>query len=81
VLSARGDVLGATIVAPHAGEMIALWGLGISKRLPLSAVAGMIVPYPTMSELSKRAAGSYYKPKLFSTVPRMIVRAVQAMLP
>jgi pyruvate/2-oxoglutarate dehydrogenase complex dihydrolipoamide dehydrogenase (E3) component len=81
VLSSRGRVLGATIVAPHAGELIALWGLVISRRLPLSAVAGMIVPYPTLSELSKRAAGSYYKPRLFSTIPRLIVRAVQSILP
>lgn len=81
VLSARGDVLGATIVAPHAGDMIALWGLVISRRISLSAIAGLIVPYPTMSEISKRAAGSYYKPKLFSTIPRVIVRAIQSILP
>lgn len=45
--------------------MIALWGLAISNKLPISAIAGMIVPYPTMSELSKRVAGSYFAPSLY----------------
>lgn len=81
VLSKRGHVLGVTIVAPHAGEMIGFWGLAIAGRIPLSAVAGMIIPYPTMSEISKRAAGTYFKPKLFSPISRMLVRAVQNVLP
>jgi pyruvate/2-oxoglutarate dehydrogenase complex dihydrolipoamide dehydrogenase (E3) component len=39
VLSKRGNVLGVTIAAPYAGEMISLWGLVISQKLSLSAVA------------------------------------------
>jgi len=81
VLSSKGRVLGVTIAAPHAGEMIGMWGLAISQRLPLSAVAGMILPYPTMSEVSKRAASAYFTPKLFSAVPRAIVGLVQRVLP
>lgn len=81
ILGKRGKVLGATIVGPHAGEAIALWGLAISKRLPLSAIAGMIMPYPTLSEISKRAAGAYYTPRLFSDRVRMVVRFIQRWLP
>ncbi len=81
VLGSRGKILGATLVGPHAGESISLWGLAISKRLPLSAIAGMIMPYPTLSEISKRAAGAYYTPRLFSDRVRMVVRFVQRWLP
>ena len=81
VVGRRGRVLGATIVAPHAGEMIALWGLAISKKLPISAIAGMIVPYPTMSELSKRVAGSYFTPSLYGKRMRRFVKLVQRWLP
>lgn len=81
VLGRRGKVLGATIVGPHAGEAISLWGLVISRRLPLSAVAAMIAPYPTLSEISKRAAGSHYAPQLFSDRVRTLVRLVQRWLP
>lgn len=74
-------VLGVTIVGPHAGEMISLWGLVISGKVPLSAVASMIAPYPTLAEISKRAAGAYYKPKLFGSLPRALVGLVQRVLP
>ena len=39
-------VIGAGILAPHAGEMIGAWTLAISRRIPMSALAGMITPYP-----------------------------------
>ncbi len=53
IAGSRGRILGATIVGPHAGEMISLWGLAIAKGLKLSAIAGMLAPYPTLSEISK----------------------------
>lgn len=81
VLTTRGKVLGATIVAPHAGEMISLWGLVISGNVKLSAVASMIAPYPTLAEISKRAAGSYFKPQLFGKLPKAWVGLVQKVLP
>ena len=77
ILTGRGKVLGATIVAPHAGEMISLWGLVISGKVKLSAVASMIAPYPTLAEISKRAAGAYFKPKLFGRLPKTWVGLVQ----
>jgi hypothetical protein len=40
-----------------------------------------VLPYPTLSEVSKRAAGSYYTPKLFGRTTRRIVGLVQRFLP
>jgi hypothetical protein len=34
----------------------------------------MIAPYPTLGEVSKRAAGSFFTPKLFSAATRKLVR-------
>ncbi|MEN6542415.1 FAD-dependent oxidoreductase [Parvibaculum sp.] len=70
----HGRVLGCTIVAPHAGELIMPWVLAKSQALKLSAMAGIVAPYPTLSEISKRAASSYYTPTLFSAKTRAIVR-------
>jgi pyruvate/2-oxoglutarate dehydrogenase complex dihydrolipoamide dehydrogenase (E3) component len=81
VLGGAGRVLGATIVAPRAGEMIGLWGLAVQQRLKIGAVAQMIAPYPTMSEIAKRAAGSFYTPSLFSARTRGIVGLLQRLLP
>jgi pyruvate/2-oxoglutarate dehydrogenase complex dihydrolipoamide dehydrogenase (E3) component len=71
---ARGRVLGAGILAPHAGEMIGQWSLAIARRVPLSALAQLIVPYPTRSEAAKRAVGSYFAPKLFAPRTKKLVR-------
>lgn len=67
-------VIGAGILAPHAGEMIGQWTLAITRRIPLSALAGLIVPYPTRSEAAKRAAGSFYTKRLFSERTKALVR-------
>ncbi|MHA6296826.1 dihydrolipoyl dehydrogenase family protein [Devosia sp. CAU 1758] len=81
ILTKRGKVLGATMVAPHAGEMISVWGLVISGKVKLSAVASMIAPYPTLAEISKRAASAYFKPKLFGRLPKAWVGLVQRVFP
>ncbi|MDE2581717.1 MAG: FAD-dependent oxidoreductase [Rhodospirillales bacterium] len=77
---ARGRVLGAGILAPQAGEMIGTWTLAIARRMKLSALAGMIVPYPTRSEAGLRAAGSFYLERLFAPRARRLA-ALLARLP
>jgi pyruvate/2-oxoglutarate dehydrogenase complex dihydrolipoamide dehydrogenase (E3) component len=81
VMNRRGKVLGVTIVSQHAGEIIGLWGLVISRNLSLSTVANMIAAYPTLSEISKRAAGAYYAPRLFGARAGWFVRLIQKWLP
>ncbi len=70
----RGRILGAAIVGIHAGELLQPWILAISQNLKIGAMAGLIAPYPTLGEVNKRAAGSFYIPKLFSARTRRIVR-------
>lgn len=70
----KGRILGVTIVGRQAGELLAPWCLAMSRRLKLSALAGLLLPYPTLSELSKRAAGQFYAPRLFSAPVRRLVR-------
>ena len=82
VMVLRGRPIGVTAVGHGAGEVIGLWSLAISQRLKLSAVAGMVLPYPTYGEASKRAAGAYFSPKLFdSPMVKRVVRLVQRWLP
>jgi pyruvate/2-oxoglutarate dehydrogenase complex dihydrolipoamide dehydrogenase (E3) component len=81
VLGPKGRILGATIVGPRAGELIGTWALAISGKMKIGAVASTVLPYPTLSEISKRAAGSYYTPKLVSAGTRRFVGLVQRWLP
>jgi len=74
VTTPRGRILGATIVGARAGELIHLWALAIGQDLKIGAIANMIAPYPTLGEASKRAAGSFYMPALFSERTRRLVR-------
>ena len=70
----RGRIHGATIVGARAGELIHPWVLAFSNGIKIGAMAQFIAPYPTLGEVSKRAAGSYYTPKLFSERTRRLVR-------
>ncbi len=74
-----GKVLGATIVGASAGELILPWVLAVDRRLKIGAMAGIIAPYPTRSEVSKRAAGQYFTPSLFSERTRKVVRFLQRL--
>lgn len=74
IVAPNGKILGASIVGAEAGELILPWVLALQQKLKISALASMIVPYPTRNEISKRAAGEFYKPKLFSDRMQKIVR-------
>ena len=74
VIDGHARVLGATIVGPHAGELILPWVMAMQQGLKLSALAGYVVPYPTYSEITKRVAGSYYTSTLFGPRTRALVR-------
>ncbi len=78
----KGRPVGVSIAGPQAGELINLWALVIANRLKMSAVAGMVAPYPTVGEVNKRVAGAYFTPQLFDNpkVKRM-VGIVQRWLP
>jgi pyruvate/2-oxoglutarate dehydrogenase complex dihydrolipoamide dehydrogenase (E3) component len=74
ITTAKGVIVGASIVGPNAGELLQSWILPIQKKMKIGAVAGLIIPYPTLGEVNKRAAGSYYTPKLFSEKTKKIVQ-------
>ena len=82
VMVAGGKPVGATIVGDKAGDLIGIYALAIASGLKMSAVAGMVAPYPTMGEISKRAAGAYFSPRLFeSSMVKKIVGLVQRFVP
>lgn len=82
VMVHKGRPVGASIVGHQAGELITLWSLAIANNLKMSAVAGMVAPYPTFSEINKRAAGAYFSPRLFDNpMVKRIVGLVQKWLP
>jgi pyruvate/2-oxoglutarate dehydrogenase complex dihydrolipoamide dehydrogenase (E3) component len=74
VTSARGRILGVTIVGAHAGELIAPWALAISQGLNIRAMAETVVAYPTFGEINKRAAMTFFASAAANPTVRRIVR-------
>jgi len=74
VVHKNGSILGVSILAPNAGEMILAWVLAISTGQKIGKMASIIAPYPTFGDASKQAAGKFFTEKLFSHRTRRIVR-------
>jgi pyruvate/2-oxoglutarate dehydrogenase complex dihydrolipoamide dehydrogenase (E3) component len=64
IVTKKGKILGATIVGAHAGELIATWALAIAQGLNVRAFTSIVFPYPTLSEIGKRAAIDFFTPSL-----------------
>jgi len=82
VMVVKGRPVGVSIAGSNAGELIGIWAMAIANGLKLSAIAGTVLPYPTMGEINKRAAGAYFSPRLFdSPMVKRVVRLVQKWVP
>ena len=64
-------ILGATLVARHAGDMISEITAMMTAGIGLSALAKTIHPYPTQAEAIKKAADAYNRQKLTPLVKRV----------
>jgi len=82
VMVVKGKPVGASIVGHQAGELIGIWAMAIANGLKMSAIANTVLPYPTIGEVNKRAAGAYFSPRLFdSAMVKRVVGFVQRWLP
>ncbi len=73
VTDKKGNVLGASVVGAGAGDLIQPWAFAISNGEKIRSFTNYIAPYPTRGELSKRAAGQWYTPTLFSKRTKALV--------
>jgi pyruvate/2-oxoglutarate dehydrogenase complex dihydrolipoamide dehydrogenase (E3) component len=73
VTTRKGKILGVTIVGAQAGELITPWTLAIAQKLNIRAMTGIVLPYPTLSEVSKRAAIDFFTPSLTRPMLRRII--------
>ena len=73
ITTTKGKIVGVTIVGAQAGELISMWTLAISQGLNIRAMADVPLPYPTLSEIGKRAAIEYFAPSLTSPGVRRII--------
>ena len=75
VLEGKSDrILGATIVGQGAGDIISIFTLAMTARLGLKQIGQTVMPYPTRSELLKRAADAYNRTRLTPNAQRWLTR-------
>ncbi|MCZ7594032.1 MAG: FAD-dependent oxidoreductase [Hyphomicrobium sp.] len=73
ITSRDGKILGAGIVGAQAGELIQMWSLAITQGLNIKAMTSWIAPYPTLAEINKRVAASYYAATPASPTLRKVI--------
>ncbi len=66
----KGRLVGVGIVGPAAGELAAAWAVALAGKVGWGRLAGAVLPYPTLAETGKRAAGRGLEAKLFSPFVR-----------
>ncbi|NGX63505.1 MAG: Mercuric reductase [Candidatus Anoxychlamydiales bacterium] len=59
------EIIGATIIAKRAGEMIAEILLAMKKHIKLSSISNIIHPYPTYNLAIRKAADKYLTETIF----------------
>lgn len=77
----KGKILGATILGPHAGELIHELVLAMKTGARIGDISATIHAYPTLAQVHRRTVNSWYARKLFSPGTRRMVRWLNRLLP
>jgi len=68
VAAGTDRIVGATIVAANAGDLIGTISLAMTNKIGLGAIASTIHPYPTQAEAIRKVGDQYNRTKLTPTV-------------
>ncbi len=71
VHAVNGEIVGATIVGEHAGDMISEISVAMRAGMKLGALASVIHPYPTAAEAIRQIGDAYNRDKLTPTVAKL----------
>ena len=66
ILDDKEKPIGIQILGPHAEDLLNEWVAILNGKVKLSTLASAIHPYPSIGEINKKVAGSYFSPKIFS---------------
>ncbi|MEM8551113.1 MAG: FAD-dependent oxidoreductase [Pseudomonadota bacterium] len=74
-----GKLVGATIVAPNAGDLISTYAMALAGKVPLKTIASFTPAYPTIAEAGKRAAVSHFGERLDKGWIRSVLRMLKLL--
>lgn len=67
-----GKIVGATVVSPHAGELISHITMAMKYNIGLSKIMMVVFPYPTQAEVLQKVAGQYNRTRLTPSLKRIL---------
>ncbi len=73
----KGRIVGATVVANGAGDLLMPLVLAMKHKMPIGKLSRVVYPYPTMVEGIKRTADGYYREKLTGRSGALLRRVVR----
>jgi pyruvate/2-oxoglutarate dehydrogenase complex dihydrolipoamide dehydrogenase (E3) component len=74
VAAGTDRIVGATLVAPHAGDMIGEVGVAMAAGLGLGRLADVIHPYPTVAEAIRQCGDQFKRTRLTPRVQSLLRR-------
>ncbi len=77
ITNKKGLIVGVSIVGANAGEMMNMWALAITNKMKIGDVVGYVSPYPTLSEIGKRAAVTNYTSLARKPIIRSLINFLQ----
>ena len=77
----KGKILGASILGPHAGELIHEIALAMKTGASIGDISATIHAYPTLAQIHRRTVNTWYGQKLFSPGTRRLVKWINRLMP
>jgi pyruvate/2-oxoglutarate dehydrogenase complex dihydrolipoamide dehydrogenase (E3) component len=77
----KGRILGASILGPHAGELIHELALAMKTGAGIGDISATIHAYPTLAQVHRRTVNTWYGQKLFSPATRRLVKWINRLVP
>lgn len=81
LLISKGRVIGASIIAPEAGELIHELALAMRVNARVREISELVHAYPTYAQIHRRAVNKYYAPLLQTRRVRLLVWFLNRLLP
>lgn len=81
LLISRKRIIGATLIGPHAGELLPELVLAMQAGVRIGSISSAIHAYPTLAEITRRTVNTHYATRLLSPWTRRLVRFINTALP
>ncbi len=81
ILIRKQRILGATLIGPHAGELLHELILAMQAKIKIGQISAAVHVYPTLAQIVRRTVNTHYAKTLFSPRTRRLVAAINKLMP